>query len=122
MRSRSFDASPTRRSSPASPIRERFAPAGDFSAWVGLVLKQNSSGGREKLGSITKQGDRYLRSLLCAGTLTVTRPHMAYRTVFGLLFTTLTQGAQHVSCSRCLVILDCVYIYTLDRSRGDPRL
>jgi transposase IS116/IS110/IS902 family protein len=32
-----------------------------FSAWVGLVPKQNSSGGKDKLGSISKQGDRYLR-------------------------------------------------------------
>ena len=30
----------------------------DFSAWIGLVPKQNSSGGEEKLGSITKRGDR----------------------------------------------------------------
>jgi transposase len=34
-----------------------------FSAWIGLVPKQNSSGGKEKLGSISKRGDRYLRSL-----------------------------------------------------------
>ena len=44
-----------------------------FSAWIGLVPKQNSSGGKEKLGSITKQGDRYLRSLFCAGALAVIR-------------------------------------------------
>ena len=44
-----------------------FRSGRDFSAWVGLVPKQNSSGGKEKLGSITKQGDRYLRSLFCAG-------------------------------------------------------
>jgi transposase len=43
-----------------------FRSGRDFSAWVGLVPKQSSSGGREKLGSITKQGDRYLRSLFCA--------------------------------------------------------
>jgi transposase len=45
----------------------------DFSAWVGLVPKQSSSGGKEKLGSITKAGDRYLRSLFCAGALAVIR-------------------------------------------------
>jgi transposase len=43
----------------------------DFSAWVGLVPKQNSSGGKDKLGSISKQGDRYLRSLFPAGALAV---------------------------------------------------
>jgi transposase len=45
----------------------------DFSAWMGLVPKQSSSGGKEKLGSISKQGDRYLRSLFTAGALAVTR-------------------------------------------------
>src|SRR6201993_3015456 len=36
-----------------------FRSGRDFSAWVGLVPKQNSSGGKAKLGSISKQGDRY---------------------------------------------------------------
>jgi hypothetical protein len=47
--------------------------AADFSAWIGLVPKQNSSGGKDKLGSISKQGDRYLRSLFTAGALAVIR-------------------------------------------------
>jgi transposase len=50
-----------------------FRSGRDFSAWVGLVPKQNSSGGKEKLGGITKQGDRYLRSLFTAGALAVIR-------------------------------------------------
>ncbi|MCK1585011.1 IS110 family transposase [Bradyrhizobium sp. 168] len=44
-----------------------FRSGRDFSAWVGLVPKQNSSGGKDKLGRISKQGDRYLRSLFTAG-------------------------------------------------------
>jgi transposase len=48
-----------------------FRSGRDFSAWVGLVPKQNSSGGKDKLGSISKQGDRYLRSLFTAGALAV---------------------------------------------------
>jgi transposase len=50
-----------------------FRSGRDFSAWVGLVPKQNSSGGKEKLGSITKRGDRYLRGLFTAGALAVIR-------------------------------------------------
>jgi transposase len=50
-----------------------FRSGRDFSAWIGLVPKQNSSGGKEKLGSITKRGDRYLRSLFTAGALAVIR-------------------------------------------------
>ena len=45
----------------------------DFSAWIGLVPKQNSSGGKDKLGNISKQGDRYLRSLFTTGALAVIR-------------------------------------------------
>jgi len=50
-----------------------FRSGRNFSAWVGLVPKQHSSGGKEKLGSISKQGDRYLRSLFTAGALAVIR-------------------------------------------------
>lgn len=38
-----------------------------FSAWLGLVPRQNSSGGKTKLGRITKEGDSYLRRLLVLG-------------------------------------------------------
>ncbi|WP_426615282.1 IS110 family transposase [Bradyrhizobium sp. McL0616] len=50
-----------------------FRSGRDFSAWVGLVPKQHSSGGKDKLGSISKRGDRYLRSLFTAGALAVIR-------------------------------------------------
>jgi transposase len=50
-----------------------FRSGRDFSAWIGLVPKQNSSGGKLKLGSISKQGDRYLRGLFTAGALAVIR-------------------------------------------------
>jgi len=43
----------------------------EFAAWVGLVPRQNSTGGKERLGSISKQGDRYLRRLLVLGALSV---------------------------------------------------
>jgi transposase len=50
-----------------------FRSGRNFSAWIGLVPKQHSSGGRARLGSISKQGDRYLRSLFVAGSLAVIR-------------------------------------------------
>jgi len=55
------------------PDAKVFRSSRDFSAWIGLVPKQSSSGGKERLGSITKQGDRYLRSLFTAGALAVIR-------------------------------------------------
>src|SRR5450830_1213523 len=50
-----------------------FRSGRNFSAWIGLVPKQHSSGGKDRLGSISKQGDRYLRSLFMAGALSVIR-------------------------------------------------
>ena len=50
-----------------------FRSGRDFSAWIGLVPKQNSSGGKERLGNISKRGDRYLRSLFTIGALAVIR-------------------------------------------------
>jgi transposase len=48
-----------------------FRSGRDLSAWIGLVPKQNSSGGKEKLGGISKAGNRYLRQLLVLGALAV---------------------------------------------------
>lgn len=42
----------------------RFKSGRQFAAWIGLVPRQNSTGGTQRLGSITKAGDRYLRQLL----------------------------------------------------------
>jgi len=50
-----------------------FRSGRDFSAWIGLVPKQNSSGGKDRLGNISKRGDRYLRSLFTTGALAVIR-------------------------------------------------
>ena len=45
----------------------------NLSAWIGLVPRQNSSGGNERLGGITKQGNRYLRKMLVVGAMAVIR-------------------------------------------------
>lgn len=50
-----------------------FKTGRNLAAWIGLVPKQNSSGGKERLGGITKQGDRYLRQMLVVGALAVVR-------------------------------------------------
>jgi transposase len=50
-----------------------FRSGRNFLAWIGLVPKQHSSGGKDRLGSISKQGDRYLRGLFVAGALAVIR-------------------------------------------------
>nr|WP_233443119.1 IS110 family transposase [Bradyrhizobium brasilense] len=43
----------------------------EFAAWLGLTPKQNSTGGKDRLGRITKQGDAYLKHLLVIGARNV---------------------------------------------------
>lgn len=50
-----------------------FRSGREFSASLGLVPRQNSSGGKDKLGRISKMGDRYLRKLLVVGATSVVR-------------------------------------------------
>ena len=57
----------------AVPDPRAFRSGRNLAAWIGLVPKQNSSGGKERLGGITKQGNRYLRQLLVVGALAVIR-------------------------------------------------
>jgi transposase len=45
----------------------QFRSAAQFGAWLGLVPRQNSSGGKTQLGRITKRGDDYLRTLMIQG-------------------------------------------------------
>jgi transposase len=63
-------------SAPSPPVRwwPRWASSGSsraarssVGAWIGLVPRQHSSGGKNNLGGITKRGDTYLRSLLIQG-------------------------------------------------------
>ena len=46
---------------------KQFRNGPSFGTWLGMSPKQNSSGGKSKLGCITRRGDMYLRSLLIQG-------------------------------------------------------
>jgi len=50
-----------------------FKSGRDVAAWIGLVPKQNSSGGKERLGGISRAGNRYLRQMLVVGAMAVIR-------------------------------------------------
>ena len=52
---------------------KEFVSGRNLAAWIGLVPKQHTTGGKERLGSITKQGNRYLRWLLVVGATAVIR-------------------------------------------------
>ena len=53
------------------PDPHLFRSGRDMSAWIGIVPKENSTGGKQRLGSISKAGNRYLRKLLFVGALAV---------------------------------------------------
>jgi transposase len=55
------------------PDPDGFRSARHFAAWLGFAPRQKSSGGKQRLGSISKQGNRYLRSLLILGAANVLR-------------------------------------------------
>src|SRR5262249_61322712 len=57
---------------------KEFTSGRSLAAWIGLVPRQHSTGGKERLGRISKQGNRNLRWLLVAGAIAVIRyapPH-----------------------------------------------
>jgi transposase len=52
---------------------DQFISGRQFAAWLGLTPRQHSTGGKTRLGGISKQGDRYLRRLLVVGATAVMR-------------------------------------------------
>jgi len=55
----------------SAPDPRQFKSGRHFAAWLGLVPRQYSTGGKPRLGRITKRGDKYLRTLLIHGTRAV---------------------------------------------------
>ena len=60
------------------PDASIFRTGRDFAAWIGIVSREDSTGGKQRLGPISKQGDRYLRRLLIVGALSVVRQAKAH--------------------------------------------
>lgn len=84
----------------------------DFSAWLGLVPRQTSTGGKVSLGRITKRGDKYIRKLLVQGARANARAMVARRDhsdetkrEFGLTAQWFTTLAQRRGQNRALVAL-----------------
>ena len=81
-----------------------FRSGRNFSAWIGLVPKQHSSGGKDRFGHISKQGDRYLRGLFVAGALAVIRYAKIHGTKHRPWLTALTrrldENRRHRACQQ----------------------
>jgi transposase len=71
---------------------EAFERGRDFGAWLGLVPRQYSTGGRSVLGRISKRGSKYLRTLLIqAAKVLLMRPHNWPRYSFGAWLKTASE-------------------------------
>jgi transposase len=60
------------------PDASIFKTGRNFAAWIGIVSREDSTGGKQRLGPISKQGDRYLRRLLVAGAFAVLKQARAH--------------------------------------------
>ena len=74
-----------------------FRTGRDLAAWIGLVPKQNSSGGKERLGSISRAGNRYLRQMLVVGAMAVIRHAERHGTKRAWLLQLLARRATKVA-------------------------
>jgi transposase len=76
----------------------QFRSGRQFAAWLGLTPRQQSSGGKERLGRITKMGDKYLRQLLVIGaTSLIRRAKVSPATVHPFLVGMLTRKSARVA-------------------------
>jgi transposase len=82
---------------------DAFERGRDFAAWLGLVPRQHSTGGRSILGRISKRGSKYLRTLLIqAAKVLLMRPHNWNRYSFG---TWLCSAAERLHRNKLAVAL-----------------
>lgn len=88
-------------------IGEAYDRSRDFAAWLGLVPRQHSTGGRTILGRITKRGSRYLRMLFVqAAQVIMMRPKSWHKFSFGAWLEAAATRMQHgfvaqIGLSRC---------------------
>ena len=72
-----------------------FKSGRQFAAWLGLVPRQNSSGGKDRLGRVSKMGNGYLRRLLVVGATSVTRRADTNQTRTGAWVRSLLERKPH---------------------------
>ena len=79
------------------PDPKGFGSGRDFAAWIGLVPRANSTGGKQKLGRIPKRGDRYLRRILVVGAPQCCDTAKAAVVVFGTAITATRRSTRSAS-------------------------
>jgi transposase len=68
---------------------KQFRSGREFASWLGMVPRQNSSGGKERLGRISKNGNAYVRTLLIVGATALLRGSYRAKAAGGQWFTEL---------------------------------
>jgi transposase len=74
-----------------------FRTGRDLAAWIGLVPRQNSSGGKERLGGISRAGNQFLRQMLVVGSMAVIRHAERHGTKRPWLIELMTRRAKKVA-------------------------
>src|SRR5258705_2470585 len=75
---------------------QAFRSGRDFAAWIGIVPRQDSTGGQQKLGPVSEQGGQYLRRILIVGAHSVLRRARHLPMTYPLLAQLLARRSLHV--------------------------
>jgi transposase len=82
----------------------RFAHRGQVASYVGLIPREHSSGGRQRLGAISKQGNRFLRQLLVEAAQSVCRYEEGFRRQYAAQCHRKPKGVAKVAAARRLAV------------------
>jgi transposase len=82
----------------------RFRHSGQVASYVGLIPREHSSGGKQRLGAITKQGNRFLRQLLVEAAQTVNRLDEGFRKQYQARCHHKPKGVAKVAAARKLAV------------------
>lgn len=82
----------------------RFQRSGQVASYVGLIPREHSSGGKQRLGSISKQGNRFLRQLLVEAAQTVNRLDEGFRKQYQARCHHKPKGVAKVAAARRLTV------------------
>jgi transposase len=82
----------------------RFKHSGQVASYVGLIPREHSSGGKQRLGAITKQGNRFLRQLLVEAVQTTCRLDEGFRKQYAARCHHKAKGVAKVAAARKLAV------------------
>lgn len=97
----------------------RFATSGQVASYLGLIPREHSSGGKQKLGAITKQGNRFMRQLLVEAAQTTCRYDEGFRKEYQARCHHKPRGVAKVAAARKLAVR---LYWMLRQSLGYPEI